>query len=1190
MLLKRLEIFGFKSFADKIVIEFDRGITSIVGPNGSGKSNVADAINWVLGEQSAKTLRGSKMEDIIFSGTESRKPLGFAEVSLTLDNSNEVLPIEYTEVTVTRRVYRSGGSEYLINRNACRLKDINELLMDTGLGKSGYSIIGQGKIDEILSVNPESRRNVFEEAAGIMKYKTRKLESERKLINTEKNIDRVEDILNEIEQQLGPLELQSETAKKYLILRDELKAHELNLFVREYDNSKKREDQYNSRINAINDKLLAIKEETITKEDIVKKFNFEIEKKENELDLTREERFSLINKKERTKGKIGIIKERLEQLNNENDRLKNENKKNMDYLQERDAQIERTKALREEKNSDEIKLNKEIEDLNFEFESLQKDINLYHKKAQDERTRLYELMNALSLENNEITKLKTISDNYNLKLSEIEINIREIESLYEENLKQYNTLKEEEEYLLTIEAEKDKDRDNLLKKITDASVNLDNEIKRNSYLKSELNDVLNRLKLIEDMIRNYEGFNRTVKEVLLKSQRDEALSSRLIGLVADLITVDERYEKAIEIALGPSMQYIVTPKEEDAKYIIDYLRKDGLGRATFLPLTSIKSRYLSALEREALTMQGAIGIASDIIVYDKKYKNIFENLLGRVLIAKNLNDAIAISKKFKYKFKIVTLDGDVINAGGSMTGGSIYRRNISILGRDREMKDLNSKKQELEKKIEVSDIKRKEFGFKYDELIKEEELLRSDIHKTGLNIVRIKEQIQNISELVNDNSLTIKKNLEERDTLKVKKNEVLSSITNKQEKLMLLEDEKIKLDSFLSVEDSDLRDKNLRIDELKESITNLRIELASLSRDIYNLSDTLNRIDSEKKSISSEVQTRNDLIEKNKIQYKKLIHDLDELENDVKSIDESTSEKNEVISLKESEKKDLQSKNLILLEELNSLSGDKEKLYEDQRDLELRISRIDVELKNMRDNIWYNYEMSYGEAKKYENFDINLTKIKNKIQIIRKNISSLGHVNINAIEDYKEVKERFDYLNSQKNDLIKAKDDLYNIIKDIIATMEIQFEKEFSDIRKLFKETFKKLFGGGKADLILLDEKDILNSGIEIIAQPPGKKLQNISLLSGGEKALTAIAILFAILEHKPTPFSVLDEIEAALDESNVNNFANHLKDFSKRTQFIMITHRRGTMENSDVLYGVTMEEKGVSRIISLKLDDEIAV
>ncbi len=1186
MYLKRLEIYGFKSFANRVSIEFDRGITAIVGPNGSGKSNIVDAIRWVLGEQSPKTLRGGRMEDVIFSGTQTRKPLGFAEVTLVLDNSDGVLPTDYSEVSVTRRVFRSGESEYYINRSPCRLKDIIEMFVDTGVGKDGYSIIGQGRVEEILSMHSESRREIFEEAAGIMKYKLRREEAQRKLQKAHENLVRVEDILAELHQQLTPLESQARIAQQYLDLRERLKILEINRFVAQYNRYVNRIKGIKDQIELIDGDIINHKEQLSNDEQAKYELQDKLESLQKDIERYNESRHSLIQKIESAKSEKRLIHEKINQYIRDNQRLKTEIREHEEYIRQNESRID---FFRQEKqaNDEILKVKKtELSELNSGLNRVQDELDNRQQLAENQRRGVVRIINRIAEYRNNIVKNQTRSEN----ILESYNNTRKLIDLRtDEKARLESSEKQIKDRLNNIRAEKD----SIISQCNDlkAKINSNREVvdryrKAIQTGKQRLEGLRSRYQLLNDMSITYEGFSRAIYRIVAESRRNKLLANKICGVVAELIEVPREYELAIEIALGNSLQHIVTESEEDAKYLIEFLRKNKYGRATFLPISSVRPRGLTRKEKEALNLPGCVGIASQLIQFDPRYTDIFENLLGRVVITETLDHAIAMAKKFGYTFRIVTLQGDVLHPGGSISGGSSEQRNTGLLGRKREMSELQQAIRDEENSIARDQTKLSEKEKECEELelelsrnedrLQQQELIRTAEEEKALHIANELRKIN--KELAELHSKANKLN----DELKL----VQELIDNQLKEVNRLEEQNAGVQNVLESMDIDLKESIKQKEKLESQIAEIRVELASLEQKGTAVSQQILYLESDVNRNKESIGRKLELIKINSNEVEKQKDALNLHQKDIEYWQNEIDKLCTLLRNKEEEKNEYNDQMKALDQRIKKLTEAIGSITDKKHRFEVQLSRLEAELENLLNNMWDEYGITYNSALDYLDDSIKMNNINVEIQSIKEKIAALGEVNINAIDELKRVRERYRFLEMQRSDLIEAKEDLSRVIRQITKQMEDKFAQEFEQINRHFQEVFTKLFGGGTARLILEDQTDILNSGIEIVAQPPGKKLQNISLLSGGEKALTAIAILFAILKRKPTAFCVLDEIETSLDEGNLDNLGQFIKEFSKDTQFIVVTHRRNTMQVSDVLYGIVMEEKGVSNLVSVRLED----
>ncbi|AFS78635.1 chromosome segregation protein Smc [Gottschalkia acidurici 9a] len=1187
MFLKKIEIQGFKSFAQKTEIEFQGGITGVVGPNGSGKSNISDSIRWVLGEQSIKSLRGSKMEDVVFAGTDKRKPLGFAEVTLVLDNSSGRLPVEYSEVSVTRRVFRSGESEYYINKTSCRLKDIKELFMDTGVGKDGYSIVGQGRIDEILSTKSEDRRNIFEEAAGIVKYKTRKEEAEKKLERTQENLLRIDDIVNEIEKQIDPLKSQSEKAIKYKEVSEKLKKLQINTYIREIERIKEELNQIDTQKDLVIDQLQSSKK---SKTEIESKYNLikkEIEKMDFNIEKIQSNKYDAKNNIEKKDSEIKLINEKILYLNKEVNRYEEEMKSLKNNVEEIENQIKENEEKKLELDNKILGFNEKLNAKDNEFKELTKEIETKEKYIEDRKSHVIEVFNLIADKKSKINSLNSFKENIERRLSQIS---DELEQLNEYGEKIDKDISDNGE---KIASNKDKlnaillNRNEIYDKKNKELSRMEDTAKNINNIRVNLQGKTSNYKLLQDMKKEYEGYYRSVKNALIACEKDKNLGKGVRGVLAELISTPKKYEKAIEVALGSAIQNIVTETQEKAKDIIDYLKKNKLGRVTFLPMSSMSKRYLNTNEQKLLNQEGVVGVASELLKYNEEYTGIIEYLLGRVIVVNDIEDGIKVSKMCNYSLKIVSLDGDVLNPGGSMTGGSLNTGNTNLLGRERQIKELESEIIELNKEQETLTELQKDLESNIKTL--ENKLVEEDNNIADIKLLLAKienKYAQNHDEKEKNKNMIDKYLLEQKSLI--------------EESISIVKDT-----DFIDKELEDLKNQNnitqknieehmksfesekIKKDNLWKEITELRVDKASLEQEFKNIIQTLNRLEENKKESLSNIDSKS-------IEKDKTLKDIEDLQLKQK---ESIDEKNSFSDLFRdyelklndirADKNNFVQSHLNEEQKLNEINERVSELEKGKNTLELKFERYNIQYENYNNKMWDEYELSFQMALDYKIEVENFNEIQNEIKELKNIIKSLGNINLNAIEEYKNIKERHEFLTSQRDDLIEAKESLNLVIKDMDAKMKEQFKENFYIIRSNFIEVFAKLFGGGKADVYLQDEENILSCGIEIVAQPPGKKLQNLSLLSGGERALTAIALLFAILKTKPTPFCVLDEIEAALDDANVYRYAEYLREFSDSTQFIVITHRKGTMEGADSLYGVTMEEEGISKLVSVKLSDK---
>ncbi|WP_428908689.1 chromosome segregation protein SMC [Niallia sp. Krafla_26] len=1181
MFLKRLDIVGFKSFAERIAVDFVPGVTAVVGPNGSGKSNITDAIRWVLGEQSVKSLRGSKMEDIIFSGSDSRRALNFAEVTLTLNNEDGALPIDYNEISVTRRVFRSGDSEFFINKKACRLKDIIDLFMDSGLGREAFSIISQGKVEEILNSKPEDRRTIFEEAAGVLKYKTRKKQAEGKLKDTEENLNRVSDILFELESQIEPLRIQASMAKDYLAQKEELQQVEVAVTVYEIEELHKKWEKLTETVEEY--KQMELKQTTALQ---AKEAGFEqLRDQMTALDESINDLQTVLlqtsEELEKLEGRKEVLKERKKNASQNREQLES----NVDELSTKVAQLQEYKETLENQLS---VLTQEATSCKNQLKEKQTKLNLLNEnieqKIEDLKSEYIEVLNKQAASKNELTfiekqleqlqkrNVKQVDDNakYIAERDAIQLKIAEIKESLE-------TVKQEMNAHIALYREENQKLENL----------------KNSYDKQEKNlyqayqyvqQTKSRKEMLEEMEEGFAGFFQGVKEVLKK--RGSVLTG-IEGAIAEIISVPKEYDVAIETALGASMQHIVVQDEQHARAAIGFLKQNRYGRATFLPLNVIKGRKLAQNQLRMIESHPSfIGIGSDLISYDTKYNEVITNLLGTVVITSDLKGANEMAKLLQYRCRFVTLEGDLVNAGGSMTGGAVKQNSTSLLSRKTELDEVKVKLADMVEKTAKLEDKVKELKNE----VKNKEVDVEQIRKTGEGL-RLKEQ--RIQSQLRETELQ-EKNLNERLSVydlskKEYENEYGKNMDRKEVvKALLLEYQKniLHLDHEIQQLSEQKDQQNLSKDTLLAEISELKVLVASKNQQLNHLKERM-------------IEVSNDLKESEK-KLKFYKEDLQLLTSEMsenssgeiqleKAAHEKLHDKNETISLiasRREERLQLQGKHDDLDLEIKELKRQIKGLTGVMKDEEVRLNRLDVELDNKLAHLSEEYLLSFEAAKEEFPLSLPIDEAKKKVKLIKLALDELGNVNIGAIDEYERVSERYEFLLEQKNDLVEAKDTLFQVIDEMDEEMKKRFQQTFEGVRFHFESVFKELFGGGRADLRLTNPDDLLNTGIDIVAQPPGKKLQNLGLLSGGERALTAIALLFSILKIRPVPFCILDEVEAALDEANVYRFSQYLKSYSKETQFIVITHRKGTMEEADVLYGVTMQESGVSKLVSVRLED----
>ncbi|MGW8956209.1 chromosome segregation protein SMC [Paenibacillus sp. NPDC055715] len=1186
MFLKRIELAGFKSFADKTEMEFVRGITAVVGPNGSGKSNISDGIRWVLGEQSAKSLRGGKMEDIIFAGSDARKAVNYGEVSLTLDNEDQALPLDFGEVTVTRRVHRSGDSEYFINRQSCRLRDITELFMDTGIGKEAYSIIGQGRIEEILSTRSEDRRGIFEEASGIVKYKSRKKDAVRKLDDTEQNLLRIHDLVTELEDQIGPLKEQSEKAIHYKELRGELKSKEISMYVHQIE-------QIHTSWSDATSKLALLQQEQLQLSTVVSRHDAMLESDRNELRQLEEQverlQSDLLQYSEATEKSEGygeLLKERTRNLEANREQLilslstsesrHSERKSELDLLNEKlSALTVELDELRERLSDEEAKLIGVTGGISQEQEESLKGglLELMNQMAQARNEIRYTDQQKEALERR-VTRVSDESGKWEAQKAELEQRKKGLEATVQKLGQEIGSLRSG--YIQGSE------KYQALQKLLEESQGTVRkwEQKREAQI--------SRRDTMKEMQDDFDGFMLGVKEVL-KAARKETLHG-VHGAVAELIRVPEHLEQAMETALGASMQHIVMENESVSRQAISFLKQRQLGRATFLPMDVIRPRQIGAGERQiAEGAEGFVGIGADLVQYDERYTGIVGSLLGNVVIARTLEDANRIAARCQYRYRVVTLEGDVVNAGGSMTGGSQFKKNANLLGRKRQLDQLDQDIMDTEQQIarlrqSAVDTKRQleETQTRLDELRQGGDVKRGEEQQTAMELKQLEHELRHVLEQVAASGQEKKGFDQEIKELEASREEALL-------KLAALEEEEKKTYQAIHAAEFARKANESVKEQLQGELTDLKVREGKLDQERFSLEEQLRRLRADYDTLGKDSRQNKTLLAS--IEADLLTNEQESVKQ-IENLNQYRLKKEEAsqqLEFKRAARSSLSKKLEVAETETKEQRIQLKSVEEQLRQTEIGVNRLDVELENVLKKLSDDYELSYELAKQRYPIPEDIEGTQAEVQRLKRGISTLGEVNLGAIEEYQRVYERYTFLDEQKSDLVEAKTTLYQVIREMDDEMSKRFKATFDAIRREFGTVFSKLFGGGRADLVLIDPERMLETGIDIVAQPPGKKLQNLQLLSGGERALTAMALLFAILHVKPVPFCVLDEVEAALDESNVVRFAQYLREFSEQTQFIVVTHRKGTMEEADVLYGVTMEEGGVSKLVSVKLGNDEA-
>ena len=1182
MYLKSIEIHGFKSFANKIVFQFHNGITGIVGPNGSGKSNVADAVRWVLGEQRIKQLRGASMQDVIFSGTETRKPLSYAYVAITLDNSDHQLAIDYDEVTVARRIYRSGESEYLINGTPCRLKDVNELFYDTGIGKEGYSIIGQGQIDKILSGKPEERRELFDEAAGIVKFKRRKAAAQTKLENEKQNLVRVNDILSELEKQVGPLEKQSEVAKVYLRKKEELKSLDINVFLLENKRLREQlasaEEKYNlasTELVETGEKYEGIKEE-------YERIQQEIESLDTAIEAAREQLTDTGLMRGKLEGEINVLKEQINSAHGSENHLNN-----------RKAALEEEIAGKEQEKQDILTDKKDTDTqvqeiaeaaakAKADLEAIQNKITELNNNIEAGKNTIIGELNQRATIKSKMGRFDTMMEQINIRKAELNsrlLRAKSDEAAREETVKKleetFETVTEELRQMTEQEAASELELGNIRENLT----GLDAKLRETQ---TRFHQEQSKLEALTNITERYDGYGGSVKKVMEQKEKEKGI----IGVVADIIQVEAKYETAIETALGGNIQNIVTDNEETAKHMIGFLKQNRLGRATFLPLTSI-TKPQEFKNPEALKEKGVIGMADELVGTEKEYRNVAKAMLGRIVVVDNVDNAVKIARKFDYGIRMVTLEGELLVPGGAISGGA-FKNNSNLLGRRREMDELEKKVKKLSEDIttynqKIEDTKSKRNKLRMDLEALKTEMQRKSIEQNTarLNISQARERMEEEAE----SAQSLKLEEQEIETRIFEIRSGKESIT--QELAASEELEKTTQEQILGFQ-KELESCRLEESEASAHAGEWEVKVEKMRQALDYKQANVDRIGGELERAQAELKEILEALTENAQEVERKKNNILEIEKTI-----AASHENQDASRKKLDE------DLAKKEELSAKQKDffrsREEMSERMNALDKEVYRLGEQKKKLEDGIegqinymWDEYEITLSDAAGLRNEEMNdLPAMKREISGLKDEIRKLGNVNVNAIEDYKNLMERYTFMKTQHDDLVEAEKTLEGIIEELDTAMRKQFTEKFAEISREFDKVFKELFGGGKGTLELMEDEDILEAGIRIIAQPPGKKLQNMMQLSGGEKALSAISLLFAIQNLKPSPFCLLDEIEAALDDSNVGRFAKYLHKLTKNTQFIVITHRRGTMEQVDRLYGITMQEKGVSTLVSVNLIDK---
>lgn len=1180
MYLKSIEVQGFKSFAQKILFEFHNGITGIVGPNGSGKSNVADAVRWVLGEQSARQLRGGNMQDVIFSGTENRRPLSYASVAITLDNNDHKLPVSYDEVTVARRLYRSGESEYLINGSSCRLKDIQELFYDTGIGKEGYSIIGQGQIDRILSGRPEERRELFDEAAGIVKFKRRKNTALKKLEDEKQNLLRVTDILSELTRQLGPLEKQSEKARLYLSRKEELKKADVCLFLAESGEMKSQLEELERKRRLAEENM----EETSSQLEHAGREYESLESSMADLDgqaeQARKDAQENALRRQQLEGQINVLREQVHTGKSNEE----QNRKRLTDVEEglasRGEDLEKYTAEKEQLQDSRAEISQEKQNRQGRLDDLNKTIGTYSREIEDGKNEIIEILNKRANTKGKMQRFDTMMEQVEIRKADLNqkaLRIKSEEEELQKSLKEaqedYEQAAKQAEQLARKSKETEEEIQNLTKSIQEHS-------KIQEQQQAAYHRDASRLESLRNLAERYDGYGNSIRRVMERRKEVPGIQ----GVVADLIQVEKNYETAIETALGGSIQNVVTDNEQTAKELIQYLKEKRYGRATFLPLTSISSR--GGIQPESVLKEpGAIGPASGLVKSEPRYQELVKYLLGRILVVDCMDHAIAIGKKYRHSLRMVTLEGESFSPGGSMTGGA-YRNNSNLLGRRREIEELESLVQKNQAQLEALQAQLKEWRNRREQFRGKAVRLQKDLQDISLRRNTLQMNLSQQKEKEEEIQKRYQRLERERQEIGEQVHELEESMSSIQKELEQSGQEEKELEAFIKEWQKELEQTQKELQERQKELEEIHLQESALQQKMEFLNTDMQRIRQEKKKLQQELEQIQDSLHTGVQEIGQKEEEIFRLQEEMKEADALAEEGKARMQELLKEREDMADRHKEFLQKREELTKQMNLLDKEGFRLNSQIEKLEEAQEARIGYMWEEYEITPGNAAQSVQAEDGRSpgELKKEIARVREEIRKLGDVNVNAIEDYKELQERHTFLSAQHEDLVTAEKTLLQIIEDLDTGMRKQFAEKFKEIQREFNKAFQELFGGGKGTLELMEDVDILEAGIKIISQPPGKKLQNMMQLSGGEKALTAIALLFAIQNLKPSPFCLLDEIEAALDDSNVVRFAQYVHKLTKNTQFIIITHRRGTMNAADRLYGITMQEKGVSTLVSVDL------
>ena len=1179
MYLKSIEMQGFKSFANKTILQFHDGITGVVGPNGSGKSNVGDAVRWVLGEQSAKQLRGGNMQDVIFSGTETRKPLGYASVAITLDNSDHKLNVDFEEVTVTRRLYRSGESEYLMNGASCRLKDINELFYDTGIGKEGYSIIGQGQIDKILSGKPEERRELFDEAAGIVKFKRRKNTTLKKLEEEQQNLVRVTDILSELTKQLEPLERQSETAKIYLAKRENLKELDINMFLLEYEHTGNLIRELEEKTRIAENQLKEAQDAHSRTKDEYERLEKILEELNERMEALREESRDRAIRKQQLSGEINVLHEQI-LAGEQND--SHYRSRLLAVQEDTEKKSADQKALEEQKADLQANLreiDRKLADEQKKMDNIQSSIEECTQAVEDGKNEIIEILNSRANTKGKAQRFDAMKEQLDIRKAGISQRILSLKTQEEEQQSAIDQAQKEYDTITKAIQETREEGSRLTKEIHAIQETLKQQNTQLEKEQTSYHREASRLESLRNITERYDGYGNSIRRVM--EQKNHVPGIR--GVVADIIHVEKNYEIAIETALGGSIQNIVTDNEQTAKQMIEFLKKNRYGRATFLPLNSISSRG-EFNQRGALNEPGAIGLASGLVTAEKEYDGLIGYLLGRVLVVDHIDHAIAIARKYRHSIRMVTLEGESLSPGGSMTGGA-FKNNSNLLGRRREIEELEKKVKELaagyheiRQSMEDNRSRRNEMRDTVAALQQKFQEQSIQQNTARLNI----EQLEKKAEEIRGGYTRIER---EQEEIRLQARDMQADNIKITQELEASKRDEEELETFIETRQKELEDWKKDEAETSEKLERIRLDASASQQKESFIKENLRRLKEEIEVLSKEREEILDSLEKGSQETAEKRKTIDKVRKEIEGFAAKEEAAAKQLEKWQQEKEERTKSHKEFFEKRDELSGQISLLDKECFRLKTQAEKIEENREARISYMWEEYEITPNNALQYRKEEMNDRHVmKQQIHKLKDEIRALGSVNVNAIEDYKELLERHTFLSGQYNDLLEAEKTLEQIIQELDEGMRKQFSEKFGEIQKEFDKAFKELFGGGRGTLELAEDEDILEAGIRIISQPPGKKLQNMMQLSGGEKALTAIALLFAIQNLKPSPFCLLDEIEAALDDSNVGRFAGYLQKLTKNTQFIIITHRRGTMNAADRLYGITMQEKGVSTLVSVDL------